>query len=253
MGRIPVVMAMAGMATGCGASDRAGGAAAVVVERPDSAGWRFARLRGLDLALRYPVSRVGEVRDQSAGGCDSLPPLFAAHPDTTQDGMLIAARGPADFRRVAEAAGFERETRPPNVVCTGDGCDLEHWVVREDGPLYAQDYAEALAGGPWRGLIGVAGFAGYWDDEEPDSGPPEPADTVERPEDEADVRASPEPVYQARWFALAPAAGGCAVVLAWRGALVRETRGGEAAATWDSATIGHLLLGSGVGLASKKE
>jgi hypothetical protein len=75
MGRIPVVMAMAGMATGCGASDRAGGVAAVVVERPDSAGWRFARLPGLDLALRYPVSRVGEVRDQSAGGCDSLPPL----------------------------------------------------------------------------------------------------------------------------------------------------------------------------------
>jgi hypothetical protein len=233
---------IAGVLAACAPSDRAGDEA--VAMRPDSAGWRFVRLAAAGLVVRYPLGRVRAVRDQSVARCDSMPPLLAAHPDTTQNGVLTVATGPDDFERVARAAGFERELRAPNVVCTGDGCDQERWVVRDDGPFWGREYANQLTAGPWRGLLGVVVSAGYWDEDDPARAPPAQADTVRDEDDVPDVRALPEEIFQARWFVMASRDDGCAVVLGWRGDVVRATRGGEAAATWDSATVHHLLEGT---------
>ncbi len=175
----------------------------------DSAGWHAVAVPALGLELRYPASHVRAVLDRSTRACTTVPSLPGEPWDSVGADTLVVANAPSSFDSIAIAMGFDVK---PN----------GYWH-RED-TLHGTAWAgvDSLRVGPWRVLTARAENAIYFDDMTYE---PEPGDPP-------DARMPPDPVWQERFVAVAPAGDRCAIVLAWRGHVVRASKEGYEAGKW---------------------
>lgn len=175
----------------------------------DSAGWLAVRVPTLGLELQYPVSHVRAAVNRWTSECRAVPTLPAAPLDSAGADTLIITSAPASFDTVAKAMGFDPQP---------DG----YWHRLDTAYGHAWSGVDSTRVPPWRALYALTETAIYFDDMTYEPGP----------DDSPDARMSPDPVWQARFVAVAPGPRGCSVVLAWRGHVVRQSKEGADAGRW---------------------
>jgi hypothetical protein len=189
-----------------------------VVEATDSLGWRYAHINEAGLSFRYPSSRADSVIDRYTPQCTSAQPIYQEGPDSLVDGAIIISSAPASFETTANLFGFER----PNLA----------WQLKQGNEWFTHDTADSLRVGAWRGLVGTMTILGYFNDF---------PDSLRSPDDDPNATLPKESLYQTRFFAMRHIDGQCAAVISWRGQPVSEYHGGLARASWDTASLQHML------------
>lgn len=202
----------------CSPSGRATAPRVLAASPGDSAGWLAVSAPALRLQLQYPVSHVRAVVDEWSQDCRAVPRLPSTPFDSARADTLIIASAPANFDTVAKAMGFDPAP---------DG----YWHRLDTAYGHAWSGVDSMRVGSWRALYALTETAIYFDDMTY-----EPA-----PGDSPDARMPPDPVWQARFMAVAPGPRGCSVVLAWRGHVVRQSREGSDAGRWPPELLAAFL------------
>jgi hypothetical protein len=205
----------------------------VGLEFPDSLGWRYTHVTGPGLSFRYPTFRADSVIDRWAPDCTSAQPLYQEWSDSTVDNAIVVSSAPASFETTADLFGFERPNLAPAIVCDErNRCSsVGPWQLKE-GKEWFPDGSDSVQVGPWRGLIGTMTILGYFNDI---------PDSLRSPDDDPNATFPKESLYHTRFFAAADGGDGCGVVISWRGDPVSDYHGGREKASWDSASLEHML------------
>src|SRR5919108_3760961 len=188
------------MATAC--AREGNDAPRVLASTPtDRPGWRSVSVPTLGLTLEFPESDVRGVVDRSTRECSSVPTLPGLGWDSASADTLVIATAPKSFDSIARAMGFEPYAGGyEGAVDTLGGAE---WTE-----------VDSLRIGPWHALTALRHIKVYFDDMQYEP----------KPGDDPDARMSPDDVSQARFVAVATGPGRCAIVLAWRGHMVRASK-----------------------------
>jgi hypothetical protein len=181
-------------------------------------GWRAVSLPRLGLQLEFPESHVRGVVDRSTRDCSTVPSLPGFEWDSVSADTLVVTTAPRGFDSIAAAMGFE---------ATAGG--YEGAVDTLGGAEWTE--VDSLRIGPWQALTAVRHAPTYFEDMQYEPKPGDPPD-ARMPHDE---------MLQARFVAAAAGPSRCAIVLAWRGRIVRASKDGHASAEWPRDLLGRFL------------